>query len=41
MSVPVFYDRENPNRQVPACGTFHEVILDDEPKQGLGQETGQ
>jgi hypothetical protein len=27
MSVPVFYDRENPNRQVPACGTFHEVVL--------------
>ncbi len=26
MNVPVFYDRENPNRQVPACGTFHEVI---------------
>jgi hypothetical protein len=27
MSVPVFYDRENPARQVPACGTYHEVIL--------------
>jgi hypothetical protein len=27
LSVPVFYDRENPNRQVPACGTFHEVVL--------------
>ena len=30
MSVPVFYDRENPNRQVPACGTFHEVVLKEE-----------
>ena len=29
MSVPVFYDRENPNRQVPACGTFHEVVLEE------------
>jgi hypothetical protein len=29
MNVPVFYDRENPNRQVPACGTFHEVISQD------------
>lgn len=27
MSVPVFYDRENPLRQVPACGTYYEVIL--------------
>ena len=26
MRVPVFYDRENPNRQVPACGTYYEVI---------------
>ena len=26
MSVPVFYDHENPDRQVPASGTFHEVI---------------
>jgi hypothetical protein len=31
MSVPVFYDRENASRQVPACGTYHEVIL---PEQG-------
>ncbi|MGD0964014.1 MAG: hypothetical protein ABSA57_08965 [Candidatus Acidiferrales bacterium] len=37
MSVPVFYDRVNPRRQVPACGTFHEVVLEDEPKPGLGQ----
>jgi hypothetical protein len=36
MSVPVFYDRDNPNRQVPACGTFHEVVLEDAAKQGLG-----
>ncbi len=35
MLVPVFYDRENPNRQVPACGTFHEVILQDEGARGL------
>ena len=27
MVVPVFYDRENPNRQVPVCGTLHEVVL--------------
>lgn len=31
MSVPVFYDRENPSRQVPACGTFHEIVLPGEP----------
>ena len=30
MLVPVFYDRENPHRQVPACGTFHEVVLANE-----------
>jgi hypothetical protein len=36
MSVPVFYDRENPNRQVPACGTFHEVVLKEESKSGIG-----
>jgi hypothetical protein len=35
MLVPVFYDRENPNRQVPICGTFHEVVLRDEPTQRL------
>jgi len=33
MSVPVFYDRENPMRQVPACGTYHEVVL---PEQASG-----
>jgi hypothetical protein len=34
MRVPVFYDRENPNRQVPACGTYYEVIsLDDATRQ--------
>ena len=27
MLVPVFYDRRNPSRQVPACGTYHEVVL--------------
>lgn len=26
MTVPVFYERDNPDRQVPACGTFHEVV---------------
>jgi hypothetical protein len=37
MTVPVFYDRENPNRQVPACGSFHEVVLEgDVSKQKLG-----
>jgi uncharacterized membrane protein len=30
MSVPVFYNRENPNRQVPACGTFHEVVIEEQ-----------
>lgn len=33
MLVPVFYDRRNPSRQVPACGTYHEVVL---PGQGTG-----
>jgi hypothetical protein len=32
MTVPVFYDRENPNRQVVACGAFHEVVLKEEGK---------
>jgi hypothetical protein len=27
MSVPVFYDRENPKRQVAYCATLHEVIV--------------
>jgi hypothetical protein len=26
MSVPVFYDRENPTRQVAYCATLHEVV---------------
>ncbi len=26
MAVAVFYDRENPKRQVPACATYHEVV---------------
>jgi hypothetical protein len=39
MSVPVFYDRENPNRQVAACGTFHEVILQDEANPGSKQSS--
>jgi hypothetical protein len=35
MGVPIFYDRENPNRQVPACGTYYEVI----PQDGGMRET--
>ena len=27
MSVPVFYDRDNPKRQVAYCATLHEVIV--------------
>ncbi len=26
MSVPVFYDRENPKRQIAYCATLHEVV---------------
>jgi hypothetical protein len=26
MSVPVFYDRENPNRNIASCATLHEVV---------------
>jgi hypothetical protein len=26
-SVPVFYDRENPKRQVAACSALHEVVI--------------
>src|SRR5579863_432815 len=26
MTVPVFYDRENPKRQIPYCATLHEVV---------------
>ncbi len=29
MTVPVFYDRDNPNRQFPACGAWYEVILEE------------
>ena len=36
MTVPVFYDRENPDRQVPASGILHEVVLEDKPTQELG-----
>jgi hypothetical protein len=36
MSVPVFYDRENPSRQVPACGTYYEVILPALTDQEIG-----
>ena len=36
MNVPVFYDHENPDRQVPASGTFHEVILQEQSSQGIG-----
>lgn len=27
MSVPVFYDRDNPKRQVAYCATLHEVVV--------------
>lgn len=36
MSVPVFYDHENPDRQVPVSGTFHEVILQEQSSQANG-----
>jgi hypothetical protein len=26
MTVPVFYDRDNPKRQIASCSTFHEVV---------------
>jgi hypothetical protein len=26
MLVAVFYDRDNPKRQIPACATYHEVV---------------
>ena len=26
MSVPVFYDRENPKRQIAYCATMHEIV---------------
>ena len=28
MPVPVFYDRDDPKRQIPACATYHEVVSD-------------
>lgn len=27
MSVPVFYDRENPKRQIAYCATMHEIVI--------------
>ncbi|HWF38367.1 MAG TPA: hypothetical protein VG322_07605 [Candidatus Acidoferrales bacterium] len=36
MIVPVFYDRENPDRQVPASGTFHEVVVQEPPSERIG-----
>jgi len=27
MPVAVFYDRDNPKRQIPACATYHEVVI--------------
>jgi hypothetical protein len=27
MPVAVFYDRDNPKRQIAACGTLHEVVM--------------
>jgi hypothetical protein len=27
MRVAVFYDRDNPKRQIPACATYHEVVI--------------
>jgi hypothetical protein len=27
MPVAVFYDRDNPKRQIPACATYHEVVV--------------
>jgi hypothetical protein len=26
MAVPVFYDRENPTRQIAYCATLHEIV---------------
>jgi hypothetical protein len=26
MRVAVFYDRDNPKRQIPACATYHEIV---------------
>jgi hypothetical protein len=27
MRVAVFYDRDNPKRQIPACATYHEIVI--------------
>jgi hypothetical protein len=27
MPVAVFYDRDSPQRQIPACATYHEVVI--------------
>jgi hypothetical protein len=27
MPVAIFYDRDNPQRQIPACATYHEVVI--------------
>jgi hypothetical protein len=27
MPVAVFYDRDNPKRQIPSCATYHEVVI--------------
>ena len=27
MAVPVFYDRDNPKRQIASCSTLHEVVI--------------
>jgi hypothetical protein len=27
MPVAVFYDRDNPKRQIPACATYHEIVI--------------
>lgn len=27
MTVPVFYDRDNPKRQIASCATYHEVVV--------------
>ncbi|MGH9691102.1 MAG: hypothetical protein ACRD4C_08525 [Candidatus Acidiferrales bacterium] len=35
MTVPVFYDRRNPKRQVIACATYHEVILNETPPAAI------
>jgi hypothetical protein len=29
MTVPVFYDQDNPKRQVAYCSTLHEIVIGD------------